>query len=395
VQNTLPFSYGPVNVAGTTYPETTYATFGNFAPRIGVTYDLFGDGKTVLKGNYGLYWFNPGPTLASTINPNAASKFVQYQWSPAGCNYCTYQPGQEGTVQSTVLAGTTTVDPNLKDPHSNQATAYVERQLTEGVGLRTGFVYLQVANQYGTFQPLRPISAYTVPFTVTDPFGNTDTFLGIPNAQATAATAVNEVTNAPQNGIYKTYELSLDKRMSHHYSVGGGFNYTWMNDYPVGYPNTPNSPGQYNYSTYAAKANAQIELPWGIVASAVYRFQAGQNYAAQFPVTAPASCACTFSAAGGGQSGGLLNAAPSTSSTTVFLTPFNRYRMDNISVFDLRGEKVISLPANLKVRLFIDGYNLFNAYAAETISFNAGTSFQQPTAILGPRTGRIGFRFIW
>ncbi|HEY7291453.1 MAG TPA: carboxypeptidase regulatory-like domain-containing protein [Vicinamibacterales bacterium] len=398
IQNTIAFAYGPVNVPAQTYPETTYATFNNFAPRIGVSYDLMGDGKTVLKANYGLYWFNPGPGLASNANENQAAKFVQYQWRPANCNYCVYQPGQEGTVQSTALQGTTTVDPSLVDPHSNQFTAFVERQLTEGVGLRAGYSYLSVVNQFGTFQPSRPISAYTVPFNVTDPFGNTDTYYGIPNAAIAAGQfpANNVVANAPDNGYYKTLEVSVNKRMSKHYSIGGGYNYTWLNDYPVGYPNTPNSPGQYSYTNYAAKLNAQVELPWTILLSAVYRFQSGQNYAAQYPVSAPASCACTFSAGGGGQPGGQsLAAAPSISATNVYLTPYNAYRMDNISVFDLRGEKTINLPANTKLRLFIDGYNLFNNYAAETIVFTAGSTFQQPTAILGPRTGRIGFRFIW
>ncbi len=401
VQNSIAFAYGPINVPAQTFPETTYATFNNFAPRVGLNYDLTGDGKTVFKTSYGLYWFNPGPGLASNANQNQAAKFVQYQWKPSTTvcptfSYCSYQPGQEGTIQSTQLAGTITVDPNLVDPHSNQFTAYVERQLTEGVGLRTGYTYLSVVNQYGTFQPLRPPSLYSVPFQITDPLGNVDTFYGIPNAQATAASAANVVMNQPDNGYYKTYEISMNKRLSHHYSVGGGYNYTWINDYPVGYPNTPNSPGQYNYTNYSFKANAQIELPWGILASAVYRFQSGQNYATQFPVSAPASCNCTFSAAGGGQAGGqTLAVAPSLSATNVYLTAYNANRMDNISVFDLRGEKQISLPHDLKVRLFVDGYNLFNAYAAETISFTAGTTFQQPTAILGPRTGRIGFRFIW
>ena len=64
-------------------------------------------------------------------------------------------------------------------------------------------------------------------------------------------------------------------------------------------------------------------------------------------------------------------------------------------MFDLRIEKTVSFGSAAKVRLFLDGYNLFNSYAAETITMTTGTSFQQPTAILGPRTGRIGFRFIW
>ena len=40
------------------------------APRIGLTFDLTGDGKTVLKGNYGLYWHNPGVGVGGSGNPN-------------------------------------------------------------------------------------------------------------------------------------------------------------------------------------------------------------------------------------------------------------------------------------------------------------------------------------
>ena len=48
-----------------------------------------------------------------------------------------------------------------------------------------------------------------------------------------------------------------------------------------------------------------------------------------------------------------------------------------------------------KVRLFLDGFNMLNAYAGETITVSSGTAYLQPTAILGPRTGRIGARFLW
>jgi hypothetical protein len=50
-------------------------------------------------------------------------------------------------------------------------------------------------------------------------------------------------------------------------------------------------------------------------------------------------------------------------------------------------------------RLFAGLYNLTNQYAAETINVSTRLSsgvptFQTPTAILGPRTGRVGFRFV-
>src|SRR5216683_2028373 len=84
-----------------------------------------------------------------------------------------------------------------------QATAYVEQQITEGVGARVGFVYLGVRNQTGTFQPLRPAGAYTVPFSVADVGDDgisgtaddaTRTFYGIPSALISACTGVTAPT---------------------------------------------------------------------------------------------------------------------------------------------------------------------------------------------------------
>jgi hypothetical protein len=202
------------------------------------------------------------------------------------------------------------------------------------------------------------------------------------------------VQNSGNNGSYKTFEASLNKRMSHNYSVGAGYGYTWRHDFPYGYPNTRNGPFDYDFSSAGFKANAQYNAPFGILLSAVYRYQLGENYARRVSVSTPSSCACAFSAAAGslGSVGNGTNAL--LTATDIFATPYNAYRQDNISVVDLRVEKTVPLgPA--KIRLFLDGFNLANAYAAETINTRAGVNFQQPTAILGPRTGRVGFRLIW
>jgi hypothetical protein len=411
-QSQLAYTYGPLSVPAASFPETHYLNWNAFAPRLGMTYDLLGNGKTVAKINYGFYRFNPGVGVAANANPNQATKSVTYAWTDnkacAGCiaNDQLYQPGEEGNQTASALAGTISVDPNLKQPYSNQVTAYLEQQLSEGVGARVGFVLYKVANQLNTYQPLRPASAYTVPFTFIDKGddnvqGTADdqnlTFYGIPNSlisgcsatvttvTPTCAYPTNQVTqNAAQNGNYKTFEAAVNKRMSHNYSLSFGMGYTWQHDFPLTYPNTPNGPFDYDYRSFSAKANGLYQAPWGILLSAVYRYQAGANYARTLSVSAPASCACTFSAARGG----------SLSNTTVYATLYNAYAQDNISTIDLRVEKTLPLGPT-KVRLFLDGFNLGNKYAGETITQSTGAAFQQPTAILAPRTMRLGFRFIW
>src|SRR4029453_17232917 len=59
-QEQLGATVGPVTVLPKTFGETDLYSWNLFAPRIGVVFDLTGNGRTVVKGNYGLYWHNPG-----------------------------------------------------------------------------------------------------------------------------------------------------------------------------------------------------------------------------------------------------------------------------------------------------------------------------------------------
>ena len=73
----------------------------------------------------------------------------------------------------------------------------------------------------------------------------------------------------------------------------------------------------------------------------------------------------------------------------------NANREDNIWVFDVRAEKVLNMGSRTRLRLFLDLFNLANSHASETISRATGLGYQKPSAILAPRTARIGFRFLW
>jgi hypothetical protein len=52
-QQQLAATVGPASVDARTFPEVDMYTWNLFAPRVGVVYDLAGDGRTVLKATTG------------------------------------------------------------------------------------------------------------------------------------------------------------------------------------------------------------------------------------------------------------------------------------------------------------------------------------------------------
>ena len=61
----------------------------------------------------------------------------------------------------------------------------------------------------------------------------------------------------------------------------------------------------------------------------------------------------------------------------------------------MRIEKPVVFSTNVRVRLFVDVFNMFNSASYETINQATGTSFGRPSAILAPFTTRIGARFVF
>ena len=94
-QQQLAATVGPVAVQAKTFAETQMFTWNGLAPRVGLVFDLSGDGRTVLKGNYGFFWHNPGVGVGSSANPNTPAKQATYQWNDANGDR-RWQSGEQG-----------------------------------------------------------------------------------------------------------------------------------------------------------------------------------------------------------------------------------------------------------------------------------------------------------
>jgi hypothetical protein len=395
-QDQIGATVGRASVAARHFDHTELYTFNVFAPRFGAVYDLAGDGKTVLKANYGLYWHNPGVGISQNANPNIASKSATYAWNDqAGCAGCIngdkrWQPGEEAAnATSQALEGSIRLNPDIEAPISHEAAFWLERQFTETMGIRAGFVYKTEDNLIvNNYQLDRPISAYTLAFPFVDRgpdniVGSGDdrtlTLYGVPAAQAANFPTTQYVTNTDQDGHYKTFEVSMNRRYAGKWSASIGGGYTMLSNYPENYPNNPSAPGLEDRTTWNFKATASYDAPYGIRLSPVLRHQSGLNFARTISVPATA----------GNAFGAIFPA------TTIYAEPADSQREDNIWVIDVRAEKNFTFGSRVRLRAFFDAFNLTNSHASETITRTTGGSYLKPTAILAPITGRVGFRFIF
>jgi hypothetical protein len=381
-------------------------TWNVTAPRVGVSYALTADGKTLIKANYGQYWWNPGAALSQDINPNPEVWNRRYVWNDLNGDKV-YQKGEEGRLNSSAGGVATQVlAPNLEDSYTKEIAVWFERELLSNFGVRTGAVWRGERQLAQSFNANRPFDAFTVPVSVRDPgpdavIGSADdgglfTLYSL-DAAHVSLPVLNTYANVPGDSDYYTWEITGTKRMSKKWSALMSFSKTWnhaqngcgssncgtsgatffgtafrQNPLPV----TPNDlintepNGQIKYTDWSLKLHGTYEGPFGIKISPMLRHQAGQNYGRTFTT--------------------VLNYG----TIRVAAEPLNAHRQDNINVFDFRAEKVVKL-STFSLAPFIDLYNVLNSNANQSIVWASGSSFLRPTAIVPPRVARLGVKVNW
>ena len=350
------------------------------APRAGISYNVTGDGRTVIKANWGWYWNNPGTASA---NPNGSWQ-KRHAWTDTNKNGV-WDSGEEGRlISSSGGVATTSLDPDQKDPYTIDMSVWLERELIDNLGIRGGFVHRTQQQQTGTINRNQPYDAFNVPTTVRDPgrdgvAGTADDggLIAANNlaAQYVGLPTVSFVTNVDRTpSKYDTIEIALNKRMSNHWSASTSYSFTksWAGRNPVN-PNAcinANAACQDETTDYSFKLNGAFELPAGLKVSPVYRFQAGNNFARTFVAT--------------------LNYA----NPTLNAEPLNSQRAKNINLLDIRVDRGFNMPGG-RLSPFLDLYNMTNSNAEQNITVTSGTSYLRPITIVSPRVVRIGAKFDW
>jgi hypothetical protein len=123
----------------------------NFAPRLGVTYDVKGNGKVVLKAFYGRYYNNLADGF-SAINPGAQS-IAEYNFLDQNRNQRYDGPAELGSLRLRVGADSTPVDPDYKTPVTEEISGSAEFQLPGESSVRLTYVrknHYDFASYWGT-----------------------------------------------------------------------------------------------------------------------------------------------------------------------------------------------------------------------------------------------------
>jgi hypothetical protein len=387
---------GRFNATSQTFePVDRVALWNAFAPRVGISLDPLGDGRTLAKFSYGLYTLPPGTDVGFNANPNARTWWDRFEWTDANGNL-RWEPGEEGAFHGR-RGGTAAepLDPALKLAYAREATAYLERDLGS-VTLTSGVMW-RAERQQGLRQLTnRSFEMFTVATVLRDP-GPAGTTLDadgegpgihvfdVPDASPPAEPVLRNVRRS--HGDYITWEVSAARRVTNRWSLFASASHTWSRDHAASYLGqivreneyavTPNDlintdeGGRHVFRTWTAKAHGTWLGPWGIGVTPLLRHQSGQPF------------------------GRTVVARLNAGRISVLAEPVGTRRQDNVTLVDVSVHKDLRVRGSRRMAAFVEVFNLFNANPAQTVSWASGPAFLRPLSIVPPRIARVGLRVDW
>lgn len=155
------------------FPEVTnLPNWNNVVPRLGVSYDLTGRGKTAVKANIGVYVASQGTGFATTYS---ASVFAvdQRTWTDSNRD----DIAQESEIGPTSnrnfgVRRNQNADPDTSRPYQLLGDVALQHELVGGLGLSVGYYHRRLVNNIWTRSlVVDPVNDYTLVL-IPDPRGN-------------------------------------------------------------------------------------------------------------------------------------------------------------------------------------------------------------------------------
>ena len=227
------------------FAKVQMPVWSTFSPRLHAAWDVLGDGKTVLKGGWGLFanLRDILPELTRVARNN--SQTTTWTWHDLNGDKM-YQPGEVNLDPNgsdfRSIAGVTNgiVNPNEPQPKSEEFSLSFERELRWNWGFRATTVYASNYDLRRLEEPLRPRSVYTIPITnqlpgndgvvgTADDPGQSITYYEYPSALNGVAFAGTRDVAATGKQTYKTIEVQGTRRITHGWQAAASFSATKLN----------------------------------------------------------------------------------------------------------------------------------------------------------------------
>ncbi|HWR36745.1 MAG TPA: TonB-dependent receptor [Clostridia bacterium] len=377
----------------------------NVGPRVGFAWDIFGDGKTALRGGYGVYF---GRIINSTIsnaitNTGMPTGQMQVQWKGTDAGSPVY-PNVQTSGSSSGRSDVVVFGDSMQNPRIQQADMIFERDLGSNTVMTLSWMYSK-----GDFLPMyvdRNLSAptatqaYTVnggPLagqTVTVPV-----FKGVrPNA------AFGRITNI--EGLVDSDYNALSVQLNRRFSKGLQFqnNFTWAHAIDAGQSSQTFTTGNSVLNPYDLKGergSSNFDIRRRFVSSIVWSPQYFENKGAFVKAVlngwtiAPVVSISTGKPftpfvsgnAPGSTSTGLLGAGGAARIPVLGRNNFHYPRTENV---DLRLSRRFQIKEGHRIELLAEAFNLFNrqnitelddkAYSLNGTTLNYNSGFMKYTA---------------
>jgi Carboxypeptidase regulatory-like domain/TonB-dependent Receptor Plug Domain len=383
--------------------------WNDLSPRVGVTYDLMGDGKTIFSSSYATYYGQMAPGQLSNQLAATAAVFVRYPWTDTNGDKFV-QPNEVNTsvpflskdvnydpANPTSTTSPTRVDPNVNNDRTREFIAGFDRQVGTQMAFGASYIWRKYDNFLWNDRDNWTSANYrAVDYTAT----------GCPaGARCEPITYYEPTSQLPSANIYTNrpdryrdfngFEVTFTKRMSNRWSANASYAYnnavehfgtaaledpTCVADVCAGdFQYAPESAGSgignvFQNSKWLAKASGRVQLPW--------QFNLAGNVGSRQGFPFPASILTPNRANGGGQA-------------QVLLDPMGEVRYDNGFMVDFRVDR----PFHFGTVSLIPAFDLFNATNSNTVAAmnrqQAAANANSVSGILPPRVARFGITARW
>lgn len=379
-------------------------------PRLGLSYDLLGNGRTALKFGLGRYVVKESVTISGANNPiNAAVNQVRRNWTDANGNYrpdCDLNVftanGECGQISNLNFGGSTVATTYDKDvlegvnvrPANWDTSVEIQHELTTGLSLTAGFYRTSYdhpgtgTGQFVTDNQLVTPADYD-PFCVTAPVdqrlpgGGGYQVCGLYDITPAKFGRVQNIVKQPSEfgkpeQLSKFYSVGLDSRFASGLLLSGGLDtgqITTDNCFVVDSPQQLlNCRVKTPYLTRTQlKMQGSYPLPHDFSVAGTLQNAPGSLYTADWSVTndqIKGSLGRNLAACG--------TRVVCTSAVTVPLLPPDTYTQPRRTQLDLRVTKVMRLGSKNRLQANFDIYNALNSNAVINLISGYGPRWLNP-----------------